>query len=131
MDINKSATISGDLRVENNTVVVNLAVLFFEDHGVQVAYCPAINIYGYGTSETEAMQSFEICMEEFFKYTIHKKTLTKELQHLGWKVKKESRLHRFTPPVFSSLLDKNKTLHTILNTRNFQKVDKAIQIPIA
>ena len=124
--MSKPSTISGSMQIGNKKVTVKLALLLFEDGGVNIAYCPAVNVYGYGNTSTEASKSFEVCLEEFFTYTLHKKTLVKELENLGWRIKKE---HKFYPPEFSSLLDKNKTLHKILNTRNFTKIDQDFTIP--
>ncbi len=57
--------------------------------------------------EQDARESFEICLTEFFDYSIKKKTLVAELESLGWTIKKQK---KFTAPAFSSLLEKNKVL---------------------
>lgn len=121
----KSGTLSGSINIQGNRIQLDLPVILFEDGGCKVVYCPAVNVYGYGETEHAAQQSLEISLEEFFSYTLHKKTLSSELEKLGWKIKKK----KFTPPAFASLLDKNKTLHNILNTREFTKVERSFNIP--
>ena len=63
---------------------------------------------------------------EFFDYAIKKKTLVAELESLGWTIKKEK---KFTAPAFSSLLEKNKTLKKIMDTKDFKKINAPISLP--
>ena len=51
-------------------------------------YAPALDLYGYGYTQEEAKKSFHIHLEEFIDYTIKNKTLHKELERLGWQLKK-------------------------------------------
>lgn len=123
---NRNAKVEGMLTTNNKKIKVNLFVVMFEDHGCQVAYCPALNVYGYGKQEQEARESFETCLMEFFDYAIKKKTLAAELESLGWTIKKEK---KFTAPAFSSLLEKNKTLKKIMDTKDFKKINAPISLP--
>jgi predicted RNase H-like HicB family nuclease len=123
---NKSAKVSGTLTAKDREISVDLFVIQFKDDGCYVAYCPALNVYGYGKSEDEARNSFETCITEFFEYAIAKKTLVKELEHLGWTVKKEK---KFTSPLFSNLLESNRELKKIMNSREFKKVNTSFSIP--
>lgn len=99
----------------------------FKEDNTFIAYCPAVNVYGYGMDEEEAKGSFEVCLSEFFRYTLHKDTLCAELEALGWKVTSNS---KFTPPAFSSLLSKNSELKAIFNKHPFHKIDKGVSIPL-
>lgn len=103
--MSKPSTISGSMQIGNKKVTVKLALLLFEDGGVNIAYCPAVNVYGYGNTSTEASKSFEVCLEEFFTYTLRKKTLVKELENLGWRIKKNI---NFTLPSFHPCWIKTK-----------------------
>lgn len=122
----KRAKITGVVTTQDKMVTVDLFVIQFEDGGCQIAYCPALNIYGYGTSEDEARHSFEINMGEFFDYTIKKKTLVKELESLGWTVKKAK---KFSAPPFTKLLQSNRDLKKIMDTREFRKINAPISMP--
>lgn len=119
-----TSTITG----ANNTIIVDLAVVMFEDHETQVVYCPALDVYGYGMTDQEAVDSFEINLQEFFAYTINKNTLYKLLEGMGWKIKRGLR-QKFTPPQLSQLLSKNQVFSEIFDTHNFRKVDRRITIP--
>ncbi|MBE0663470.1 MAG: hypothetical protein IH597_13500 [Bacteroidales bacterium] len=80
----KKIEISGTWEGHSHKVDVHLPLILFEDSGSQVVYCPALDVSGYGKSEDEAFESFEICLDEFFRYTINKNTFRAELQRLGW-----------------------------------------------
>ena len=79
--------VSGTVHTEGKFIKLNLFVIMFDDGNVKVAYCPALNVYGYGKQEQDARESFEICLTEFFDYSIKKKTLVAELESLGWTIK--------------------------------------------
>jgi hypothetical protein len=115
------------MRHLGKVINVNLSVILFQEGGVVIAYCPAVNVYGYGENEREAKKSFEISLSEFFRYTLNKNTLCSELEALGWKIKSSS---KFAPPAFSSLLSKNSDLKTIFNTHPFRKIDQGVSIPL-
>lgn len=126
MSANKSGMIAGKINIGGKRLEVKLSLILFEDGGNAVVYCPAVNVYGYGKTQAEAEQSFEVCFEEFLKYTFNKKTFASELEKLGWTIKKQ---RKFVPPSLSSLLDKNKTLHKIINTHDFTKQDRDFSLP--
>jgi hypothetical protein len=55
---------------DNTLIEVSLPVVLFKENNIHIAYCPAVNVYGYGESDSEAKKSFEISLSEFFRYTI-------------------------------------------------------------
>lgn len=126
MAVNKSGMIAGKIQIDGKRLDVKLSLILFEDGGSMIVYCPAVNVYGYGQTQAEAERSFETCFEEFLSYTFRKKTFATELEKLGWTIHKQ---RKFIPPTLSSLLDKNKTLHKIINTRNFTKLDRDFSLP--
>jgi hypothetical protein len=95
MDGKKSARVEGSIGASNRTIEVSLSVILFKDNGSNVAFCPALNVYGYGETESEAKKSFEFSLSEFFRYTLNKKTLNSELEALGWKIKTRQELSDF------------------------------------
>lgn len=107
-------------------ITAQLFVMLFADGDTTVAYCPAINVYGYGSDEEQARASFEVCLDEFFTYTLNKGTLFVELEHLGWHCKSK---HRLKPPTLAQLITRNKEMSDIWNNKNFTKFDKQIAIP--
>lgn len=122
----KGAKLTGIVITQNQHIQISLSVVLFEDSGSQIAYCPALNVYGYGNTEAEARSSFETCLTEFLDYAIRKKTLGKELAALGWTIKKEK---KFSAPTFSKLLDSNKDLRKIMDTKDFKKINTSFSLP--
>lgn len=123
----RKGTLSSEIKIKDRGIVkMRLSVIQFEDNGSFVVYCPALNIHGCGYTEDEAAESLSISIEQFFIYTIHKKTLQSELHKLGWTAR---RSNKYTPPSFSTMLEKNKTLHRIINTRPFLKQECSFNIP--
>ena len=127
MSNKKNTHLKGTINTHNETIEVNLSVILFKEDDNVIAYCPALNVYGYGMTETEAKKSFETSLSEFFRYTLNKKTLNSELEALGWKIRRGP---KFIPPVFSTLLSKNSDFRTIFDTKAFKKIDKGVTIPL-
>lgn len=109
-------------------IIVNLPMIQFEEDNCQILYCPALEVHGYGETESEAYESFKVSLSEFFKYTIRKGTFESEMIRLGWKIGK-SKNKGFTPPTMKHLLDKNENFSRIFNNFPFKKFDKPVTFP--
>ena len=107
---------------------MNLPVILFEEDGAQIMYCPALDLSGYGKTETAAFDSFKIVVAEYFDYTLKKKTLLDDLSRLGWQLGKNLK-KKLTPPAFSKLLQTNDNFKRIFDNHSFRKTDTLIQIP--
>lgn len=69
--------------------------LFVVKEGEQfVAYCPALELSGYGRTKNAAIKSFDIITKDFFEDTSKKGTLEKVLLNLGWTLKRKN----YEPP---------------------------------
>ena len=84
------------IQIENNKLQsIGLMVAIFKEDETFIVHSPSLNLCGYGNTEDEAKESFGIVLEEFFIYTINKKTINEVLAELGWerklKVKKFSK----------------------------------------
>ncbi len=73
---------------------VELEVLIVKDGGQFVAYCPALELSGYGDTVKEAKYSFQASIDIFLKDTQEKGTLQKILIELGWTLNRDY----YTPP---------------------------------
>ena len=93
-----------------------MPIFLFQEDGVWFAHCPALEITGYGNSESEATASFEIMLKEFFRYATEKGSLHEELKRLGWQV--EAR----TPPSFEKLFSRDETLKHLYDTKPVKTV---------
>jgi hypothetical protein len=126
----KKAEISETWTGQSHTIEIHLPLIIFKDSDSQVVYCPALDVSGYGKTEHEAFESFKICMDEFFQYTLNKNTFRDELQRLGWKLKK-SKTKPMIPPDMSVLLCNNDNFSNIFNNFPFRKVSEAFSLPVA
>lgn len=122
-----NTSITGDWQQANNMIKVKLSMIFFEEDGSRIVYCPALDLSGYGNNENEAFESFETTLGEYFSYTVNKGTLAKDLNRMGWKVK--SRYKKMTPPSMQHLLNENKNFSKIFNNHPYRKFDQMIDIP--
>jgi hypothetical protein len=124
----KQGTIEGQWAIGKNMIKCVLPLInFFEDNSY-ITYCPALDICGYGTNETEADNSFEGVLSEYFKYTVHKKPLAEDLEKMGWTIRK-SRHKSPIPPSLGKLLETNEDFNRIFNNKEFRKTNRTINIP--
>jgi len=59
-------------------------VSFADDDSIHFVYCPALDITGYGHTDSEAKESFEKTLELYLNYTINKGTFAADLKEHGW-----------------------------------------------
>lgn len=71
------------------TVEVSLEIALFQEDEIWVAYCPDLEISGYGDTEKEAKDSFDTMLDIFLKETHKKGTLEKCLLQLGWDLRQK------------------------------------------
>ena len=114
----------------NVNIEVDLVVLHFEEDKVHFIHSPHLDLTGYGKNLKEAEASFEVILEEYFRYTLSKKTLFKDLRAHGWDIKESSTKPKVTPPEFSTLISKNKELSRIMNSHDFSKQSRKVGIPL-
>jgi len=108
---------------------VSLSLIKFKEENVHIIYSPALDLSGYGNTEEEANASFQICLEEFFKYTLHKKTFNTVLTNLGWKINRKNDLV-CQPPQFDELITRNEYFSSIVREKEFSKIDKPVLMPV-
>jgi hypothetical protein len=123
----KSAKISGKWQEGMNSVKLNLPVMIFEEEGSKIAYIPVLDLSGYGSSENEAVDSLKVVLDDYFSYTTRKKTLLEDLKKHGWIIKKTTK--PFVAPEITDILNKNKYLHEIINTRPYRMDRMSINVP--
>jgi hypothetical protein len=120
--------ITGTWTDGKHNIKVNLNIIIFKEDETQIVYCPALNITGYGVTEKEAMDSFKISIGEYFVYTSNKKTLRKDLESLGWKIRKSLRKPA-SPPDMTYLLNTNDEFRKIFDNYDYLKTSASIALP--
>ena len=119
----------GDYIVTEGKIETQLSLISFKEDDINIIYSPALDITGYGNTEEEAKNSFNIAMEEFLRYTINKKTFISEMKRLGWKISKSKRESRFTQPYFDHLLRDREYLKDIVRDKEFTKINQNVNLP--
>ena len=99
---------------------VGLSLVKFVEDNVIIIYSPALDLSGYGQSETEAKKSFSEALHEFFRYTTNKRTLYKILKDLGWSVRGSKKQPKFSPPKDSDLVHSNPLYNEIVNNKSYK-----------
>ena len=112
---------------KNKRVDVNVLIVTFIEDSLFYYYAPQLDVYGYGQTETESKESFEITLHEFFRFTLNKGTLQDELKRLGWKLQKKTKA--ISAPDFTQLLQSSPDLKDIVENRSFTKTQHLIQMP--
>jgi hypothetical protein len=75
-----------DLIDGNSDIKTTLSLLSFNEDDAHIIYSPALDLAGYGTSEEEAKESFQVVLEEFIGHCLKNKTFLIELKRLGWHI---------------------------------------------
>ncbi|QED37782.1 hypothetical protein FK178_08615 [Antarcticibacterium arcticum] len=115
-----SLHLTADLGFKNEKYHVGLSLVEFEEDNVTIIYSPALDLSGYGYTQSEAKQSFWEALHEFFRYTNNKKTLDKVLKELGWDIKGSKKKPKFNPPKDSDLVSINPLYNEIVNNKSYK-----------
>ncbi len=126
--MSKEVSIRGEWRSGKNVITCELPLILFEEDSNHITYCPALDISGYGSTESESNNSFELSLGEYFRYTINKKTLEEDLKKMGWIIKKHLKKAAI-PPSMGTLLENNEDFNRIFNTMDFRKRSTTVTIP--
>jgi len=110
---------------------VNLVLLhFLDDKANHIVYSPHLDLSGYGKTDEEAKESFAIALEDFFDYTLKKKTLNKVLKDLGWSFKHVKKPKKLTAPVMSEMIKTNDYISELFDNYEIQRtVDQSVNFP--
>ena len=107
---------------EGTGIDVLLSVILYSEEGIHYAYCAALDILGYGNTEAEARQSFEVMIRETLTDAVASGTLLAMLQDCGWRNNQE-------PPKTSDLIARNSDLADIVNNKTYKAVIESVHIP--
>lgn len=107
-----------------NSINVDVQVILFQEDGIWVAYCPALELSSYGDDETDAKEAFEEAMQIFLSDTDRKGTLERYLLKLGWQLQQKPR-PMYNQPNLS--LQENKRLLR----KNPHIYNERVAIPVA
>ena len=118
-----------NINIMTNTTVTSMQVgviTFFGDNSI-IAYCPSLDLSGCGYTENEALESFNIVLEEYLRYTAENGTLIADLEEHGWKMQDNGKL---IPPKISESLQINNDFDNIVDNYDFKKQSFSFAIPM-
>lgn len=108
-----------------------MPIFTFTDDGCKIVYAPALDLTGYGKTESQARESFDQALEAFTEYAMNKGTLVKELKRLGWKIKTSTKkLKSVSSPDLADMLRSNDYLADVFQTKNFKKHNTSVALPV-
>jgi hypothetical protein len=124
----QEAKLSGRKKLGDQTVSLNVQVVFFQEEGIFYAYMPSLDLTGCGKTAAEARKSLIIVLDEFLRYTFNKSTFFEELKRLGWKIRSKSK--PMTAPKMSEMIRTNEQLKDIINTKHFSTSELPVHVPV-
>ena len=117
----------GSIGLNNSIHHVTLSLVEFTEDDVIIIYSPALDLSGYGNSEAEAKNSFNIALHEFIRYTNNKNTFNQVLKELGWEIKGSKKKPKFKPPLNSDLVQNNPLYNDIINGKNHKVFNQQVE----
>lgn len=110
-------------------ITISLSLSIWDEKEITFVYSPALDLTGYGTSEEEAKQSFQIMLDEFVNYAHKKKTIFDKLESLGWSVnRKKKRVHA---PDLEELRTDNDAFRNLLKKSNVRSENQNVELALS
>ena len=91
----------------------------YPDGDMFIAYCPSLNLIGYGNGEENAKKDFEWMMDDYLNDMVTKGTLEEDLKNHGWTVVKES----FSEPKISDMMSKSDELKDFIDKGLYHRIN--------
>lgn len=112
------------ITIQDKCLKVNVSVYVFQDKGypkknMYIAYCPSLNITGYGLGKIAAKKEFEYLLNEYITEQLQNGTLTRDLIQLGWKQYQSA----FDEPKTTDMITHDDLLSDVLNTPTYSKIN--------
>ena len=67
-------------------ISIRVSVYTFREGDNVIAYCPSLDLSGYGRTQKEAKESFGIVMKDYLDYCTSEGTLHEDLISHGWQM---------------------------------------------
>lgn len=114
------------IKVSNNSIQVALSVVDFTLEGLHYVSAPSLDLMGYGNNFNEAVRSFEVMLDEYFRHAYENGTLIEDLTKNGWRSNTKT---EFKP--LSSFASSNIRDRYGVDDFNFTSKSQNIRIPVA
>jgi hypothetical protein len=121
---------NGKIGFPDKVFHIELSLIEFNEDDVTIVYSPALNLSGYGYNPDEAKQSFNIALNEFFRYTQNKKTFNEVLIELGWAMNGSKNKSKIEAPSNTDLIAKNPLYSEIVNSKNYRVYNEDVEFAL-
>jgi len=106
---------------KNLSINIDIEVLIVKEDDYYVAYCPALELSGYGDTIEKAQESFEKEVKIFINETHERGTLEKYLLKNGWTLRQIPEI-KYIPPEINS-----KRSYGVIQS----SIHKQVNIPVS
>ncbi|MCC5918719.1 MAG: hypothetical protein JJU02_15470 [Cryomorphaceae bacterium] len=128
----KNLSARGHYNNSSMNIQVQLHIIMFYEEETYFVYAPALDLVGYGDTEDEAKESFDVVLKEYLDYTTKKDTIFIDLQRLGWQVKRAKKSRpKVSPPSYEDLVVNNEKLkNLVIGMRDMSIRSRNVSIPV-
>lgn len=106
---------------------LRVSVYTFREGENVIAYCPSLDLSGYGRTQKEAKESFGIVMKDYLDYCTREGTLHEDLVNHGWSMASR----QAAEPALTHMIRRNRELRGILDLPHYSKFSKTANVQIA
>lgn len=112
--------LSASLKFNKGRVNLSLEVYLFQEDGIDIAYCPALDISAVGDSVDNAKEEFEQILAEHLEWCVENDTLEADLINHGWKPKGQR--NNYLAPKTTNMLIGNELLRDVVDNKDYSKI---------
>ncbi len=127
--ITKQCCMENSIRITNGGITIKVSVFLFVEGKTRIAFCPSLDLCGYGASESDAKADFEYVITDWFSTQVANNTLKEDLRKHGWTLQDE---HVAIEPSMSTVLRRSSQLKEIVKS-DFKKHNtrRRIAVPLS
>ncbi len=109
-------------------ITVRVDIYLFTEGNAHIAYCPALDLSGYGYTETEAKESFAQTIKMYIGHCLAKNTLKEDLRQHGWNIRSLNQ-KKIKAPSLQSMLRRLPDFRHMAESSDYSKYSENIYIP--
>lgn len=111
--------------ITNELISIRVSVYMFEEGGSKIAFCPSLDLSGYGRTKKDAAADLEFVLKHWLMDQIENKTLREDLVAHGWEMESDGCAKE---PSFAETVRRNAQLKRLGN-KEFSKKNKQLRLP--
>ena len=116
-----------DTETMKTDISIRVSVYTFREGDNVIAYCPSLDLSGYGRTQKEAKESFGVVMKDYLDYCTSEGTLHEDLISHGWQMEPR----HAAEPTLQHMIRRNRELRDILDLPHYSKFSKTASVQMA